>query len=369
MTASGTDDRVRVVVVDDSAVVRHVLGALIDEDGSLDLVGTANNGSLALRIIRQARPDVVVLDVEMPILDGLSTLGPLRAEFPDLPVVMFSTLTTQGGTATIEALVRGATDCVAKPHAGHDRAAVLDGLRAELLPKLRGLGAAHRRQRSPAPAAPPPTRARPAVGPRGAERVDAVVIGVSTGGPRALDEILPALPVLPVPVFLVQHMPPLFTALLAERLDTRGAMHVVEARDDEVVAPGTVYVAPGGSHLVVRNDGGRVTTHLTSDPPENSCRPAADPLFRSAVQAFGAHVLAVVLTGMGADGRAGSEAVVAAGGEVIVQDEESRVVWGMPGAVAAAGLASAVLPLAEIPAAIVRRVARTREMITNARPR
>jgi two-component system chemotaxis response regulator CheB len=351
---SGSASPIKVVVVDDSAVVRRFLAQAIEAEPDLELVGIANNGSLALAVLRRERPDVVVLDVEMPVMDGLATLEPLRREFPGLPVVMFSTLTTRGGAATLEALMRGATDCVAKPQLTGGPDAALEHVRTQLIPKLRGLGARNRIPRSPAP---PRRTAPPAAAPAGGTP-DAVVVAVSTGGPRALDVVVPALPVLPVPMFVVQHMPPLFTGLLADRLDARAATRVVEAADHETVVPGHCYVAPGGFHLVVERDGTAVRTRLTSDPPESSCRPAADPLFRSAVAAYGSHLLAVVMTGMGADGSKGAAAVVDAGGEVIVQDEATSVVWGMPGAVVRDGLATAQVPLDGLADAIASRVRR-----------
>lgn len=359
---------VRVLVVDDSVVVRRLVSTALEAHPGIEVIGSAPNGRIALAKIEQHRPDAVTLDVEMPVMDGLEALREIRRRWPDLAVVMFSTLTERGATATLEALALGASDYVAKPSATHDLDEGVAAVQQELAPKLLALcpgrgapttpGAAAARSRTPraaSPAAPVPLRTRSA-GPE--QRVDVVAIGVSTGGPTALAEVLPALAgALPVPVVVVQHMPPLFTKLLAERLDARCAVRVIESAGGEMLLPGTVYVAPGGRHLVVERSGPVVLTRLDDGPPESSCRPAVDPLFRSVAQVYGPHGLAVVLTGMGQDGLRGAEAVAAAGGRVLAQDERSSVVWGMPGFVARSGLADAVLPLDQVAAELSRRSA------------
>ena len=344
--------KIRVLVVDDSATIRRIVADAIAASPDLELAGTAANGRLALDRLQAARADVVTLDVEMPVLDGIATLKALRAQAPRLPVLMFSSLTEKGALATLDALAAGASDFVTK-----SRAASLEAARAfvelEVLPRLRALGS--RATGSQAPAvrlapAPPPSRL--------ASRVEAVVIGVSTGGPQALEQVLPRLPRdLAVPVLVVQHMPAMFTELLARRLGTLSAVAVAEAADGMPVLPGKVYIAKGGRHLTVE---GRATLRLDDGPPENSCKPAADVLFRSAAENWKAGVLAVVLTGMGRDGCSGSEKIRAAGGSVVIQDQETSVVWGMPGAVAGAGLADATLPIAGVAAEIVARVERGR---------
>ncbi|MDP3714541.1 MAG: chemotaxis response regulator protein-glutamate methylesterase [Mycobacteriales bacterium] len=338
----------RVMTVDDSVVVRLMVAEALRGEKDFELAGFAQNGQVALDKLTEIAPDLIVLDVEMPVMDGLTTLLELRKRRSKIPVVMFSTLTSRGASATIEALTRGASDYVQKPSAA-SREESLQLLRAELLPKLRALGA--KALAGPrAPVATPRAR-RTALGP-----VDVVVIGVSTGGPNALADMLPGLPAdLPVPVLIVQHMPPAFTGMLAKRLDSLCPLTVAEAQGGEVLAPGQVWVAPGGKHLVVKKVGAHVVTAINEEPPENSCRPAADPLFRSVVAAYGARVLSVVMTGMGSDGHKGTQAVVAAGGQVIAQDAESCVVYGMPRFVVEAGLADAVLSLEHIAAEITRR--------------
>ena len=339
-------DRVRVLVVDDSAVVRRVVTEMLSAEPDLEVVGTAANGQAALLKIDQLAPDLVTLDVDMPVLNGLETLRALRRENGTLPVLMLSSLTVQGASLTLDCLYHGASDYVTKPSAG-DRDA-LESLRADLLPKVRHFG---RRSR---PISSSAWRGRvPDVLPAGpSSPVRAVVVAASTGGPNALSELFMALPSTPsVPVFVVQHMPPLFTRALAERLDGRGGLSVKEAVDAAVAGPGEAWIAPGDFHLEA---GPRL--RVTQAPPENSCRPSADVLFRSAVATWGSGVLGVVLTGMGQDGLKGSRAIREAGGRVLVQDPKSSTVWGMPGAVVEAGLADHMLPPAGLAAEISRRL-------------
>ncbi|HET9772485.1 MAG TPA: chemotaxis response regulator protein-glutamate methylesterase [Acidimicrobiia bacterium] len=344
-------------------VVRRLVTRVLEEDPSLEVVGAAANGRIALAKIAQLAPDVVTLDIEMPEMDGLATLAELRPRWPRLPVIMFSTLTERGAEATLEALSLGASDYVTKPTGLHNAAEALTAVKAELLPRVKAL---HGRRRlsmlaAPAPKAAPSPPESPAL--RAPERpanarIDIVTIGVSTGGPNALAELLPALPAsLPVPVVIVQHMPPVFTRMLAERLDSRCAVGVVEAVGGEVLAPGRVYIAAGGRHLALVRSGTSVVTVANDDPPEHSCRPAVDVLFRSVAALYGPGALAVVLTGMGQDGLHGAGAIRVGGGQVLAQDETTSVVWGMPGFVARAGLADAVLPLGAVAADISRRVA------------
>jgi len=335
-----------VLVVDDSVVIRRIVSSVLDDDPDITVVGTAANGRIALDKLDALRPDIVILDVEMPVMDGLATLRELRRTYPTLPVVMFSTVTERGAMATLDALAAGATDYVTKPTHATSATASVDRVRAELIPKIKGLvGAARTRAafaKRPMPKA--PTQAVSVVR---QSRVDVIVIGASTGGPDALSSIVAGLRSdLSVPILVVQHMPPLFTRLFAARLDRSSALHVVEAVDGQLVEPGHIIVAPGDQHLTVRRQGTEVRVRLTNDPPY--CRPSVDVLFRSAAALYGAGVVACVLTGMGRDGAQGAERVRAAGGRIIVQDEASSVVWGMPGAVVAAGVATDVVPLRQI---------------------
>ena len=354
----------RVLVVDDAVVMRRLLSQVLEEDEDLTVV-TAANGRIGLSKLTQVTPDAVVLDIEMPELDGLGTLRELRKTHPDLPVIMFSTLTERGAAATLEAMSLGASDYVTKPANVGSVNESMERMRSELVPRIKALCA---RQR-PAPPIPsgqqPVERARPTlpelVGRLDRPRVDVVAIGSSTGGPNALHDVLAHLPGnLPVPVLVTQHMPPVFTRLLAERLDGNCALAVREATGGEALHPGSVWLAPGDHHLVVRPSPDGPVLAIEDGPPENSCRPAVDVLFRSVAHTFGGRTLAVVLTGMGADGHRGCELLSESGAGVIVQDEASSVVWGMPGAVARAGLAEEVLPLDQIAAAITTRVSARR---------
>jgi two-component system chemotaxis response regulator CheB len=269
---------------------------------------------------------------------------------------MFSTLTERGATATLDALSAGANDYVTKPANVGSVGQSMESVREQLIPRIKALTG---RPAGPGPvraAAPPPPRpAAPRTGP--GKKPAVLVIGSSTGGPEALAKVLPQLPAaIAVPILLVQHMPPVFTRQFAQRLDRLSPLRVVEAVDGTPLLPGTVHLAPGDHHLVVRGGARGAHTSLNQGPPENFCRPAVDPLFRSVVAAYDGAVLAVVLTGMGSDGRNGAGEIRAAGGTVVVQDQASSVVWGMPGAISQAGFADEVLPLDRIPEAIIRHL-------------
>jgi two-component system, chemotaxis family, protein-glutamate methylesterase/glutaminase len=347
---------VRILIVDDSAVVRKVLNSLLASDPGIVVAGTAGNGSQALARIPEVKPDLVTLDIEMPGMDGLETLVEIRKLYPKLPVIMFSTLTERGASATLDALARGASDYVTKPSHGETREVAQERVREELIRKIKSLCAVRVPQ-----AQPPPGPMPPLVSARPQARIDVVAIGASTGGPNALTELIPQLPAdFPVPIVIVQHMPPLFTRLLSERLNTLARLEVGEGAEGQKLQPGQVWIAPGDHHMTVVRRGTEFVLGLNHDPQENSCRPAVDVLFRSVAQTYGANVLAVVLTGMGADGTRGSFDIRKAGGEVIVQDEASSVVWGMPGSVVAARLSDRIYPLDSIGAEVVRRVSMRR---------
>lgn len=358
---------IRVLVVDDTVVVRRLVADVITATDGLEVVGTAANGELALAQIGLLRPDVLTLDVEMPVMDGLTTLAEIRKRWPDLPVIMFSTLTSRGAEATLDALALGANDYVTKPSALRDREAALAAVRSSLVPLVRlwgRVGAAGARRAAHAAAPGAPTTSSPAAAPPAPRQpvLDArpprgVVIGVSTGGPVALSSVLPALPAgLEVPVVVVQHMPPVFTRLLAERLNAVCPLPVVEADDAMPLLPGRIHIAQGGHHLTMSTVRGVPMLHLDDGPMENSCKPAVDVTLRSAQALWGSRTLTVILTGMGSDGLSGARALRAAGGRVIAQNAETSVVWGMPGAVVRAGLADEVLPLHGIAPAIVDAV-------------
>jgi two-component system chemotaxis response regulator CheB len=356
---------ISVLIVDDSVVVRGSLGRIIDAEPDLHVVTTAVNGKDALDALRANAVDVVLLDVEMPVMDGLTTLPILVEQYPTVRVIMASSLTHDGASVTMRALALGAADFVHKPRA-KDGVAAIAALAKELTAKIRALGRSewnHRPVIHRAPLSssvssltPIPARLTSAAAPvvytgQGTARDllgnrSVVAIAASTGGPNALCDVLRDLPVnFPFPVLITQHMPPIFTTMLAQRIDRESALACSEACDGEPVQPGHIYVAPGRKHLTVTPGAGTPVVCLRDGPPENSCCPSADPMFRSVASVYGANVLAVVLTGMGDDGRRGCEAVVARGGRVLVQDEATSVVWGMPGSVVHAGVPCLIRPL------------------------
>jgi two-component system chemotaxis response regulator CheB len=344
--------KIRVLVVDDSAVVRRVVSDVLSADPDLEVVGTAPDGRVALLKIAHRNPDVVTLDVEMPEMDGLEVLSTLRRERPELPVIMLSSLTERGAEVTLDCLHRGATDYVMKPSGVLTPQETADRLRADLIPRIKLFA----RRPSPPPAPRVPAVPGPAPRPR-PQRVDLVVVGASTGGPKALPELLSVLTEsFPVPILVVQHMPPVFTKTFAERLDGLLRLRVRQAASGELLRGGCVRIAPGDFHLEVRREGPEFRLLVHDGPMENSCRPSVDPLFRSAARACGPAALGIVMTGMGRDGLAGSRDLRAAGGAVLAQDAASSSIWGMPGAVAEAGLADALLSPAELGAEVVRRV-------------
>lgn len=343
--------RIRVLVVDDSTVIRRLVTEILRSDPGIEVVGTANNGRVAVSQVAELKPDVVTMDVEMPEMNGIQAVREIRKTDQRLPIVMFSTITEKGAVATLDALAAGASDYVTKPAKVNSIDDARAHVQGQLIPKVKALAAHRRMTARPAPVAPaprPPAVARVARSTR-ARGVGVLAIGCSTGGPDALATVLSSLRGdLRVPVLVVQHMPPLFTRLLAQRLDATSHLQVAEAVHGEVVRPGRVLIAPGGRHMVVKKAAQGQIVELNEDPPENFCRPAVDVLFRSVARVFGAGALAVVLTGMGRDGANGAVEIRNAGGEVFVQDEATSVVWGMPGAVAQAGAADRILPLQQI---------------------
>jgi two-component system chemotaxis response regulator CheB len=348
-------EQIRVMVVDDSVVVRKIVTDVLSADPMIHVVGTAPNGRLAVAKLEQLKPDLITMDIEMPDMNGIEAVRAIRATRSRVPIIMFSTLTERGASATLDALSAGANDYVTKPANVGSVAQSMESVRQQLIPKIKAL-TGRPMSSGPAPVAAAPVAARPPAPRTRAPKEPAVlVIGSSTGGPEALSKVLPLLPAaLPVPVLVVQHMPPVFTRQFAQRLDRLCALTVVEAGDGTPLVPGTVHIAPGDFHLTVGTSGTARRTALNQAPPENFCRPAVDVLFRSAVAAYDGAVLGVVLTGMGSDGRIGAGQIRDAGGTVIAQDQATSVVWGMPGAVTQAGFADEVVPLGRVAEAIIR---------------
>jgi two-component system chemotaxis response regulator CheB len=351
---------IRVMVVDDSAVIRGLLTRTLEADPEIAVVASVGNGQMAISAVGRQDTDVVVLDIEMPVMDGLTALPRILAAAPDAKVIVASTLTQKNAQISLKALAAGAMDYIAKPSSSEMNAAA--SFKRELIEKVKALGNARRKRRAaeapPASAEelpfrpPPPRHAAPApvVLRAPSSTIPTVIaIGSSTGGPQALFNVLGNLPKsVQQPILITQHMPPTFTTILAQHLAKTSGRPASEAVDGETIQPGRIYIAPGDFHMKVEVRGGAKVLRLLKDPPENFCRPAVDPMLRSVSQAYGTGALCVILTGMGSDGTKGGEAVIAAGGTVIAQDEATSVVWGMPGAAAAAGICSAILPVSHI---------------------
>ncbi len=351
--------KIRVLVVDDSVVIRRILTDELNKDPDIEVIGSAATGEIALAKIEQTPPDVVTMDIEMPEMDGLTAVSEIRKTHKKLPIIMFSTLSQRAAKETLEALARGANDYVTKPANVGSATLAMQRVREELIPKIKSLAQLQSGfVGSDAPAVPKPSA--PSALQFSSKKpfaVDIVAIGVSTGGPNALAEVIPCIPKdCPVPIVIVQHMPPVFTKCLAERLSVKSQIPILEGNPGDVMTPGQAWIAPGDYHMVVERKGTKIVLATNQDPPENSCRPAVDVMFRSVAKVYGKAVLAVVLTGMGQDGMRGAEVIREAGGHVMVQDEASSVVWGMPGAVVQAGLAHSVVPLDQISSEIIRKV-------------
>lgn len=358
----------RVLVIDDSAVVRGLVARWIEADPRFTLAATCSDGEQGVKRAGELQPDLIVLDVEMPRMDGLTALPLILKAVPGVRVVMASTLTHKGAEVTMRALSLGAADFAPKPEAG--RLGGAETYRDELLNKLAALAPRVLRP-VPAPgapgpassAAPAPAAIRPAASPDvsgrpapSASQIALLAIGSSTGGPQALRRVMGALPAkLSIPVVIAQHMPKVFTAILAEHLSREG-LPAKEAVHGEILKAGHIYVAPGDQHLTVTGTPGHFRANLDQNPPVNFCRPAVDPLFESCARAAGKGLVALVLTGMGSDGRTGARFVRDAGGYTIVQDQATSVVWGMPGAVAEARLADMILPLEAIGPELSKRL-------------
>ncbi|MFD1695726.1 protein-glutamate methylesterase/protein-glutamine glutaminase [Roseibium aestuarii] len=376
-------DPIKVMVVDDAVVIRGLLSRWLDADESLQVVSSHRNGKLAVDDIEKSNPDVVVLDIEMPEMDGMTALPLMLAKKRDLVVIMASTLTRRNAEISLKALSLGAADYVPKPESNSEVTTSVD-FRRELIEKVKALGQRARRMRGPArsmraetnagrvssqapvgrlAAAPLRTPAiAPAAGktfklrPYSSVRPRILAIGSSTGGPQALQKVMKDIgsSLHEVPVVITQHMPPTFTAILAEHVGKAALRPSKEGADGDVLRPGEIYVAPGGKHMILEKDGGAVKIRLTDGAPVNFCKPAVDPLFDSVAKIYGSATLGLILTGMGHDGADGVKTIAAGGGSIITQDEASSVVWGMPGAAANTGMCSDVLPLDEIGPKIVR---------------
>ena len=366
--AASISRRIRVMLVDDAVVVRGLFARWVEAEPDLEVVATLRTGRDAVNQLERVDPDVVVLDVDMPELDGIAALPLLLEKKRDLVVIMASTLTRRNAEISLRALSLGAADYIPKPGSNREVSAST-AFRRDLIEKIRQLGLRAKRLRHgikarvsrPAKSAPSIVPATEEIAPLQLRQMPltpprVLVIGASTGGPQALNRLVVQIDTViqRAPVLITQHMPPTFTAVLAEHLARVSKFPIREASDGEEVNAGAIYLAPGGKHMKVERRDGAAVIAIDDGPMVNFCKPAVDPLFASAAQVWGNKVLALVLTGMGSDGLAGAKEIVAAGGYVIAQDEETSVVWGMPGQVTTAGLCSAVLPLPEIGGRITR---------------
>ena len=362
---SATDPRIRVMIVDDAVVVRGLMSRWLSEEKDIEVVGIFRNGREAVDNVIRAKPDVVILDVDMPELDGIAALPLLLARRPDLVIIMASTLTRRNAEVSLKALSLGATDYIAKPETNREVTVSLS-FRRDIIERIRQLGrrrTAAARPRLPSrpktaqaeledPHAQPSIHLRPF--PPIAPKV--IAIGSSTGGPQALQVLLRGLaPVVPrVPVLITQHMPPMFTTILAEHMSRICDGRAHEGIHGEEIKAGHIYIAPGGKHMKIERKSSAAYVVLDDSAPVHFCKPAVDPFFTSAAAAFGSGLLGVVLTGMGVDGALGVSVIAGAGGAVIAQDEKTSVVWGMPGAAAHTGQCSAVLPIDDIAPKIIK---------------
>ena len=329
--------KIKVLIVDDSKVTRAVIAKILREASPLiAIAGYAEDGSSALKALDVCDPDVIILDLAMPSMDGFTALPLIFSKKPRARVIICSSLSSPGAEISVRALALGATDCIPKPLGSKNSRALAD---FEVALKQAVLGLYD------APAAPVPEKASSKPLPLQGFRPKIIAIGSSTGGPNALMALLKDMGPVPVPVVITQHMIDKFTAILARQIKTETGFDCVEVAEDMVLEAGKIYIAAGGSHMLLQGSTRRTNIHLDDGPPENFCKPAVDVMLRSATLVYGADVMAVILTGMGRDGLRGCDTVFRAGGRIIVQDQESSIVWGMPGSVASAGLASSVLPV------------------------
>lgn len=363
-SASSGVPAVRVMIVDDSLVIRGFVSRALESDPAFRVVSTASNGQLAVDLLRRIPADVIILDIEMPVMDGLTAIPKLKEIDAGVQIVMASTLTQKNAEISIKALSLGATDYLPKPSARE--MAVPGEFQRNLRVKVKALGAlawknnvrqAYKPRILPAFVSALSEKKKIELRPMPQSKPNIIAIGSSTGGPQALFEVIKSMgPGLTQPVVITQHMPPSFTTILADHISKQCNVPCAEAKDGDALRPGHYYIAPGDFHMVVSKNQGAPSIHTVKDPPENYCRPSVDPMLRSLIGVYGSRILVVILTGMGQDGLKGAEAVITAGGAVIAQDEATSIVWGMPGAVAVSGFCSSVLPLAEV-GPMVRKIA------------
>ena len=358
-----TNGKIRVMLVDDSAVIRGLISRTLETQDDIDIISSVSNGEMAVNAMKRADPDVIILDIEMPVMSGIEALPLLLKEKPDVKILMCSTLSHRGADITLKALALGATECIGKPTSTNEIAASGE-FSDELLRLVRGLGQpeTHRESHKPAPTDEKKPRAYTAPSAAGSAPIklrhdpfgytgkpDILAIGSSTGGPQALLSLMAVINDLDIPIIITQHMPKTFTAVLAKHITQNCGIPCQEGEEGMVLQKRNAYVAPGGLHMtIIKKPGGRPSIHIDDGPPENYCKPSVDTMLRSAIEIYGKKILTVILTGMGHDGLESCRTLTENGGRVIAQDQKTSVVWGMPGAVAEAELCTAVLPLNEI---------------------
>lgn len=363
-TPPSDGEPIKVMIVDDSAVIRGLISRMLEAESGIKIVASVGNGKFAVdQLTRHPEIDVIVLDIEMPVMDGLTALPLLLKASNTVKIIMASTLTKKNAEVSIKAMEAGAADYVPKPSSNAEIGGASD-FRRDLIAKVKSLGVARRQQtrgpkvserpvvsRSDGTAVKKQLYSRPVVlRDAGKSKPDILAIGSSTGGPQALFTFLKGLPINSrLPIVITQHMPATFTSILAEHITRMSGWPCAEAKDGEVLIGGRIFLAPGDYHMILEAKGAQKILRLNQDPPENFCRPAVDPMFRSVAKTFGARALGVILTGMGTDGAKGGQVMVDAGATIIAQDEVTSVVWGMPGAAATSGICSAVLPIEELP--------------------
>lgn len=342
-------NKISVALVDDSAVIRSIVAKLLKDDDQIEITASVSNGQMGIDVAKTKKPDIMILDVEMPVMDGLSALPEILKNSPKTKVIMFSSLTAKGADTTIKAMSLGAVECLVKPSSpsGVGPGSPFQTMLLQLIKSL---------ARKKSTSATPPKRAlnggmqavKLSDKPKIFAKPEILAIGSSTGGPQALFQVISDIGEINIPIVITQHMPETFTKILAQHISQKTNRDAQEASDGMPILPGKIYVAPGGKHLLFEKNGGQLVAKLDDGPQENFCKPAVDPMLRSLVKIFDKRILCAILTGMGQDGLLGAQEVVAKGGNVIAQDEPTSVVWGMPGAVATKGICSAVLPLNEI---------------------
>lgn len=380
LSTSSPDTKINVMLVDDSSIVRSFITNALKTENDINIISSVSNGEMAINSAKRNQPDIVLLDIEMPVMDGITALPEILKAAPKTKVIMCSTLTTRNAEITMKAFELGATECLAKPSNSAEIHG-FDDFKSKLVNLVRSLGQrtkfsaglqVNKPRDSSAPPANPATAQTPAAAtpkpssatqkaPATAEtftlrnnptdykgKPAILAIGSSTGGPQALFKMVRELKGIDIPIILTQHMPATFTKILADHITKQTGVTAVEAEQGMPLECGRIHIAPGGFHMVLEGTTEAPTLALTETPPENFCRPSVDPMIRSAIDLYGNKVLGVILTGMGQDGLPSCQSLVAAGGRVIAQDEDTSVVWGMPGAVATHNICSAVLPLEDI---------------------